>query len=247
MEAVGGRPGDGDEIEAVLRHFFTASREPAAGIVTGKLHDIALITDPQLPKIPWGLTQGEGRVRRVGAATVSGDEASADFSAVFAPTNAIAGTVEPKQLTRFEGPMRLHRQDGRWKLVDYYVDGQLATAGIHRLNGEATASGITVRLRVSVGRPRGSSLGMTVRNEREHPIWFVEGATFRYPARVHFGRAVRWVTVAPGETEPVTLQWEGPFRPFASTIRLLLPVFDLGIRKWKRVRVKAVASEEGAG
>ncbi|HEV2754842.1 MAG TPA: hypothetical protein VG318_03565 [Actinomycetota bacterium] len=244
MEAVGGRPGDGDEIEALLRHFFTSTLEPVAGVVTGKLHEVALLRDPQFPKIPRGLYPSSGRVRRVGTVTIDGDEASADFSAVFAPTEASAADVDPRDVTRYEGPMKLVRRDDGWKLTDFFVDGALATPGIHRLRGEVTSSGITVRPRLATQRRRGSMVDLTVHNDRAQPVWFAEAYAFRFPLRCHRGQPWVWMTVAPGETEAVTLGWQRPWRPFGSRIRLMIPIFDLGERRWNRIWVSA-AREDG--
>lgn len=235
MEAVGGRPGDGDEIEALLRRFFSdAPADPA--IVDGLLTRTTRAWSVVEPKIPPDARPPVFRVKSVGTATVDGDRAEAEFSAVARPPEDGDPDERPVEA---EGPMTLRRVGGSWRLVDYRVNGVSAAATIHEVEGGASARGIRLRLDTVASRPAGCLVVVEVGNERASPVWFwqVLAATSRF--RLHRPHSAHLATVPPGGRETAIIWFVASPGP-GDSLRLRVPVFDLGTRRWTRLRASTV-------
>lgn len=229
---MGGRPGDGDEIEAVLRRFFGNDPGPLAGLVAGPLRKAIAAGDAAREADPLASAHGRFHVSRVGRAEIEGDVARADFSAVYREPGDDEGAFS----VQYTAPMTLRRDEEGWKLVDYLIDGSSATSGILDVDARAAARGVQFLTDVLIRRPRGSYVVAELVNERSSSVWIGDALAYGAPVRFRPGGSYPPVTVASGASASLLLTF--PSDPFRERFWMYVPVFDLSKRRWTRLRVR---------
>jgi hypothetical protein len=227
---------DGRDVERAVREFLEAPTPSArAARSMGKvklLQEVwAYVDDSAWP-------EETVEIRRIDVDRIDGDEAVVELDAVRSWSHAVSpGHVSHR--TKYSGPVRLHRLEGRWLVVDYLMDGDVVSETVHAVEGGDERDAVGARAVCADFSSRGLMVFVSLYNLRKHPVLIdpprlrVRGPLGLFarpplPGRMPVAQGTPWapLELPAGGERTVAFGWPSRVRPSPGRIGLAFVVGD---------------------